>query len=99
MLEAAGVSPSVIKRKTSKQSSAHRIAMIDWDWYKINGLLQSTLVDEEIKAIITDLKEVVDVLLVRKNKRLSVSEILEQSRFSWIRNQVPSSFVKPLARC
>lgn len=85
MLEAAGVSPSVIKRKTSKQSSAHRIAMIDWDWYKINGRLQSPVIDEEIKAIITDLKEVVDVLLVRKNKRVSVSEILEQSRFSWIK--------------
>lgn len=90
MLEAAGISPSVIKRKASKQNTAHRIAMIDWDWYKVNGMLQTE--DEELRTIISQLKELVDVLLVRKNNRKSVFEIVEE--MEWIKELLPPSFIK-----
>lgn len=68
-----GISPSVIKRRMSKNSPAHRIAMIDWDWYGINDVLE--VVDNELKEIIGELQKVVNSLLVRRDRRVTVDEI------------------------
>ncbi|CUM68350.1 uncharacterized protein PRCAT00006072001 [Priceomyces carsonii] len=86
-----GISPSAIKRRRAKNSVAHRIAMIDWDWFTANELLNDESVDQSSKIIITRLKDVAEVLLVRKDKRKTVSEILyDDIEFPWIKSILPS---------
>ncbi|ODV78822.1 kinase-like protein [Suhomyces tanzawaensis NRRL Y-17324] len=93
VLQNSGVSPAVIRRKLSKQNSAHRIAMIDWDWFKVNEHLASLELGTESKQILQDLKKVVDLLLVRKDKRITVEQLLHKEEFAWIRNCLPTSFM------
>lgn len=84
-LAQTGVSPSVIKRKMTKNTPAHRIAMIDWDWYVINDILNDETLDNSTKMIINNLKSIVDVFLVRKDRRLTVNELINDANFAWIR--------------
>ncbi|EGW32048.1 uncharacterized protein SPAPADRAFT_61143 [Spathaspora passalidarum NRRL Y-27907] len=93
--QSPGVSPSVLKRKRSKNSVAHRIATIDWDWHRVNTYLTNT--DDlamEIKKIITQLKSIVDLLLVRKDKRIDVVELIAKPEYAWIRHGVPDDVVE-----
>lgn len=78
----SGISPSVIKRKMSKNSPAHRIAMIDWGWYAINDLLP--YLNKDTIGIINNLKEIVELLLVRKDKRFKVRDLLMLKAFKCI---------------
>lgn len=84
-LAQAGISPSVIKRRMQKNSPAHRIAMIDWDWYQSNDLLNDSSLDPQSKSIITKLQDIVKTTLVRKEHRLSVSNMLNIDKFTWIK--------------
>lgn len=70
-LSKAGISPSVIRRKMAKNSPSHRIAMIDWQWFKDSPQ------DDDTYKIETNLKRTVDGLLVRKDKRKHVSEFAD----------------------
>lgn len=90
------ISPSVIKRKRANNNPAHRIATIDWNWYKINDILSNSNYSQEIKTIVNQLKSVVDLLLVRKDKRKTVTEIFDSEKFDWIRKTIPSSFYENL---
>lgn len=86
------ISPSVIKRKRANNNPAHRIAMIDWDWWKVDEILNNSNYDQEIKDIIIQLKSVVELFLVRKDKRKTVSEIFELPQFQWIKDCLPTQF-------
>lgn len=85
-LTQTGVSPSVIKRKMTKNTPAHRIAMIDWDWYVINDILADESLDSSTKLLINNLKSIVEVFLVRKDRRKTVAELLNDASFSWIKH-------------
>lgn len=87
-----GVSPSVIKRKRAKNNVAHRIAMIDWDWFKVTNMLNDSLIDNSTKQILLNLKHTVDRLLVRKDKRTKIQDLLTHQDFDWISKSVPDSF-------
>lgn len=86
------ISPSVIKRKRANNNTAHRIARIDWDWYKVNDILSNHSYSPEIKSIVKELQSVANLLLVRKDKRKTVSHIFDLDEFSWIKQSIPSSF-------
>lgn len=83
-LTQSGISPSVIKRKLNKNTPAHRIAMIDWDWYSINDFLNNRLIDNDTKQIIHSLQAIVEKLLARKEKRILVTDLVTLPEFSWI---------------
>lgn len=90
----SGISPSVLKRRRSKKiSTAHRIAMIDWGWQDINERINNEAIDEDIRVIQQQLKSFVDAVLVRKDRRPSVGQILEKKEFSWIKQSVPQAIV------
>ncbi|KAI5957699.1 hypothetical protein KGF57_002965 [Candida theae] len=90
----SGISPSVLKRRRSKKNStAHRIAMIDWGWQDINDRINNEGIDKEIKFLQQQLKSFVDTVLVRKDRRPSVGQILEREEFSWIKQSVPQAIV------
>ncbi|KAG5418484.1 hypothetical protein I9W82_004012 [Candida metapsilosis] len=90
----AGISPSVLKRRRSKKiSTAHRIAMIDWGWQDIYDRMNNCGIDDEIKEIHQQLKSFVDLVLVRKDRRCSVGQILEMEEFAWIKESVPQAIV------
>lgn len=72
---AGGISPLVLKRQRSRNKTPHRIAMIDWGWFKVVDILRDELVGEEGKAIIRRLQGLVEALLVRKQNRPTVLEI------------------------
>lgn len=91
-LSSSTVSPSVLKRRRNKHNPAHRIAMIDWEWYKVSALLKDETFPQEAKDIVKDLSSLVDVFLVRKDKRMLVLDIIDDPRFAWIKNSVPASF-------
>lgn len=80
----SGISPSVIKRKMSKNTPAHRIAMIDWDWYVINDLLEK--LDDMSLKIINNLKKIVQLLIVRKDNRITMEQLVERQEFRDIVN-------------
>lgn len=86
------VSPSVIRRRRAKNNVAHRIAMIDWDWYTVNILLDDDTLDDESRKIIVSLKELVEKLLVRKDRRATLLEIIKQDEFDWICKCLPKAF-------
>ncbi|KAK6200045.1 kinase-like domain-containing protein [Scheffersomyces amazonensis] len=88
-LTAQGISPSVIRRRRSKNSAAHRIAMIDWDWFKVNEYSSDSTVNPDIKQIFTELKSIVDHVLVRKDKRSTIGELLVNRDFGWIKQFLP----------
>lgn len=85
------VSPSVLKRRRTKNKAAHRIAMIDWGWFKTEELLVDDSVDEQVKSIVVDLQLVVKRLLVRKEKRPRLNELIEDPDFAWFTASVPPS--------
>lgn len=87
-----GVSPSVIRRKRAKNNVAHRIAMIDWDWFRVTDMLNDSQIDNSTKQILLELKHTVDLLLVRKDKRLRVQELINHENFDWISKSVPDDF-------
>lgn len=90
----SGISPSVLKRRRSKKvSTAHRIAMIDWGWQDINERINNEAIDEDIRVIQQQLKSFVDTVLVRKDRRPSVGQILEKKEFNWIKQSVPQAIV------
>ncbi|KAK6463802.1 kinase-like domain-containing protein [Scheffersomyces coipomensis] len=97
VLTASGISPSVIKRRRSKNSSAHRIAMIDWDWFKVNEYLNDdSNINADIKQIITQLKSIVQVLLVRRDKRITVTDICTNNEFHWIKDFLPPALYESI---
>ncbi|CAI5760067.1 unnamed protein product [Candida verbasci] len=82
------ISPSVLKRRRSKKNSpAHRIAMIDWEWIKINEDYIDNEPNVMIKQIIKDLKKLVELLLVKKSERLTLEQLIQ--KFDWISATVP----------
>lgn len=82
----SGVSPSVLKRQRNKNRTPHRIAMIDWGWFKALDLLDDQKLDEESKAIIKRLQSLVEALLIRKQNRMKVLDILSSEDFAWVSN-------------
>ncbi|WPK23018.1 hypothetical protein PUMCH_000241 [Australozyma saopauloensis] len=93
-MEASNISPSVIKRRRMRHNPGYRIAMIDWDWYRTLSMINNKRISEESKEIIKNLMAVVDSLLVRKEKRRTVSDLLHDSDFFWIRTSVPQSVLQ-----
>ncbi|KAM9903504.1 hypothetical protein OXX79_003299 [Metschnikowia pulcherrima] len=93
LIQSSGISPSVLRRRRSKHSPAHRIAMIDWDWFRSAGMLQDPDMDAESKTIVSNLQSLVEVLLVRKEKRMSIEAVLESDDLDWIKACVPSQFL------
>ncbi|SGZ54906.1 CIC11C00000000123 [Sungouiella intermedia] len=89
-----GVSPSVLKRRRSRNTPAHRIAMIDWDWYRVPAVMKDESLPQEAKDIMTRLMDLVEVFLVRKDKRKLVSQVLEDDRFVWVKDMLPESFLR-----
>ncbi|KAL6451333.1 PRR1 Serine/threonine-protein kinase PRR1 [Candida maltosa Xu316] len=85
-------SPTVMKRRRSKNTTGYRIAMIDWDWYKLDDAMirNNDEVDDEIKLIWKQLKSIVELVLVRKERRMTILEILEKEEFKWIKECVPN---------
>lgn len=93
LLTNSGVSPSVIKRRRLRNNPAHRIAMIDWEWVLVANLdPEGCQFVPEVKLIISDLKRVADVLLVRKDKRVTIGDLIESPEFAWIKQSLPSEF-------
>mmetsp|Transcript_1712 Transcript_1712/g.1848 ORF Transcript_1712/g.1848 Transcript_1712/m.1848 type:complete len:564 (-) Transcript_1712:199-1890(-) len=88
-----GVSPSVIRRKRAKNNVAHRIAMIDWDWFRVTDMLNDSKIDNSTKQILLNLKHTVDLLLVRKDKRVKVEDLINHQNFDWISKSVPDNFI------
>ncbi|KAI3403353.2 hypothetical protein KGF56_003941 [Candida oxycetoniae] len=94
-LPSSGISPSVLKRRRSKKTStAHRIAMIDWNWNNVVEYLANDEIDLEIKNIFKQLKSFVDKVLVRKDKRPNLKQVFQLDEFSWIKECVPNSIVE-----
>lgn len=86
------ISPSVIKRKRANNNPAHRIAMIDWSWWKVEEMLNNPNLDPHIRVIINQLKSVVELLLIRKDKRKTITQIFDSSDFEWIKDTLPNYF-------
>lgn len=98
-------SPTVIKRRRSKtNSTAYRIAMIDWEWSKLDNAniehYQESVKDNgndtiptEVLTIWKQLKSVVDTVLVRKEKRINVEQMLQLDEFKWITDCLPDFIV------
>lgn len=86
------VSPSVIRRKRAKSSIPHRIARIDWNWFELPDLLYKHELDENLKQILNNLKQLTENLLVRKERRLTVTEILQSDDFMWIKKCCPKEY-------
>lgn len=82
-------SPTVMKRRRSRNNTGYRIAMIDWEWYKLEENLKDDSIDDEIKTIWLQLKSIVESVLVRKEKRISILEMLQKEEFKWIKDCVP----------
>lgn len=93
-MEGSNISPSVIKRRRQRHNPAYRIAMIDWDWYRTLNLTNDRLMSAESKSLIRNLMALVDSLLIRKEKRKEVSDLLHESDFLWIRDVLPPSLLK-----
>ncbi|CAK9441782.1 uncharacterized protein LODBEIA_P56500 [Lodderomyces beijingensis] len=90
----SGISPSVLKRRRSKKTStAHRIAMIDWGWLDVHDQISSQDIDAGIREIFQQLKLFVDMVLVRKDRRPNVGEIIKMPEFRWITECVPAPIV------
>ncbi|CAK7898474.1 hypothetical protein CAAN3_04S01200 [[Candida] anglica] len=89
-----GISPSVLKRQRSRNKTPHRIAMIDWGWFKATELHVSTALDPESKQIIEKLQRLTEALLVRKQKRLKILEVLQDDKYKWIKECVPESLLR-----
>ncbi|KAF3993421.1 hypothetical protein FT663_00444 [Candidozyma haemuli var. vulneris] len=90
----SAISPSVLKRRRKRHNPAHRIAMIDWEWLRIAATMKDDTFPEASKFIMNQLVAVVDVLLVRKDRRLTATQVLHDERFQWIKEQVPSHFLE-----
>ncbi|KAJ9096507.1 hypothetical protein QFC19_007161 [Naganishia cerealis] len=71
-----GISPLVLKRRRNKNTAAHRIAMLSWDWYTVLEMVSDDHIPGAAKNIIAELKEIVEQLLVRKDRRVVVSDLL-----------------------
>lgn len=98
-------SPTIIKRRRSKtNSTAYRIAMIDWEWSKLDNAniehYQESVKDNgndtiptEVLTIWKQLKSVVDTVLFRKEKRINVEQMLQLDEFKWITDCLPDFIV------
>lgn len=71
-----GISPLVLKRRRNKNTAAHRIAMLSWDWYTVLEMAADDQIPARAKNIIGELKALVEQLLVRKDRRVAVSELV-----------------------
>lgn len=91
------ISPSVLRRRRARNNVAHRIAMIDWDWFEINSLLEDTCLNSCSKTIIRNLQMTVELLLVRKDQRLTPQDFLDNEKGSWIKHIIPKKFYADLA--
>lgn len=89
---ASGVSPSVLKRRRSRNNPAHRIAMIDWDWYRVPAVMKDESLPQEAKDIMSRLVRLAEVFLARKDKRMLVTKVLDDEQFSWIKDTIPAGF-------
>lgn len=89
-----GVSPSVLKRRRSRNTPAHRIAMIEWDWYRVPNAMKDDSLPQEAKDIMTRLMALVEVFLVRKDKRMLATDVLDDDRFAWVKQSLPESFIR-----
>lgn len=93
-MSSSAISPSVLKRRRKRHNPAHRIAMIDWEWLRTAAAMKDDSVSEESKLIMKQLMAIVDVSLVRKDRRVTVSQMLQDERFLWIKHEVPPSFLE-----
>lgn len=67
--------------------------MIDWGWHDINERINNEAIREDIRVMQQQLKSFVETVLVRKDRRPSVGQILEREEFNWIKQSVPSAIV------
>lgn len=80
---ASGISPLVLqRRRLRKNNAAHRIAMVDWDWFVVHEVVAGG--DEATKRAVGQLMRLVEVFLVRKDRRLTVKQVLESAEFAWV---------------
>lgn len=86
----AGISPSVLKRQRQRNKTPHRIAMIDWGWFKVTDFLNDPEIDVEVKQLISKFQKLTDKLLVRKQNRPKVLEILNNKEFDWLHKWNPT---------
>lgn len=93
-MEASNISPSVIKRRRMRHNTSYRIAMIDWDWHRTLLLLDNRLLSDEVKQLIKNLMNIVELLLVRKEKRKTVTDLLHDANYFWIRELLPASILE-----
>lgn len=91
-LSSSNLSPSVLKRRRNRHNPAHRIAMIDWEWFRITAVMKDDTYSDEAKTIMKELCAVVEKFLVRKDKRTPVGELIKQKEFEWILQAVPQNF-------
>ncbi|RKP28544.1 hypothetical protein METBISCDRAFT_29067 [Metschnikowia bicuspidata] len=68
--------------------------MIDWNWYRALALLDIPAISNETKTHVRNLMAVVDALLVRKEKRRLVTDLLHDKNFFWIREVLPPSVLE-----
>lgn len=93
-MSSSSISPSVLKRRRKKHNPAHRIAMIDWEWLRTSAAMKDDTFPESSKTIMKQLISVVEVFLIRKDRRMSVTQVLHDERFQWIKEQVPAAFLE-----
>lgn len=67
--------------------------MIDWGWHDINERINNEAIHDDIRVMQQQLKSFVETVLVRKDRRPSVGQILEREEFNWIKQSVPSAIV------
>lgn len=80
---ASGISPLVLqRRRLRKNNAAHRIAMVDWEWFVVHDVVAGG--DEATKKAVGQLMRLVEVFLVRKDRRLTVQAALESPEFAWV---------------
>ena len=80
--------------------------MIDWEWSKLDNdnieRYQESVkekenendpIPSEVLVIWKQLKSVVDTVLVRKEKRINVEQMLQMDEFKWITDCLPDFIV------
>lgn len=86
-------SPTFLRSQQNKNNIAYRISMVDWQWHKVFLMTKDSSLNLEVKNIISGFKDIVELLLVDKEKRLFVTDILKKKKFSWIHECIPNSFL------
>lgn len=88
----SGVSPSVIKRRRNRHSSAHRIAMIEWLWNRAAAFVKDDSEDAELKQHVQHMMSLVDAVLVRKEKRKLLVDLALEPLSAWMKDAIPVGF-------